>query len=136
MIKMDMIWVATAKLIYPEIACSYLVSQKAIEQEVSRLFGVRITPVMLKKHLVSWEDRQADRTIPARGGSRNRYLFRTSDGLSPSPDGDLRLCKKIDSKYDGIDKTGRTCPEPDRIPEEYHYLIKWYESEYLTADTS
>lgn len=131
MIKMDMVWVATAKLIHPGISSSVLVARNEIQQEVARLFGEKITPVMIEKHLVSWEDRQADRTYPKRGGSRNRYLFRTEDGVSPSGDGDFRLYRQSDAEYDGIDKTGRIHPEIDAIPERYHYLMEWYQSEYF-----
>jgi len=130
MIKMDMIWVATAKLIFPATSPSRLVSRMEIEQEVSRLFNAKITPVMVEKHLVSWEDRQADTAVKTRGGSRNRYLFRTTDGLLPSKDGDFRLCKQMDGKYDGVDKTERTNPEISDILEKYHYLVEWYESIY------
>ena len=133
MIKMDMIWVATAKLIYPEASPSCLVSRKEIEQEIARLFNDKITPVMLAKHLVSWEDRQADKTIKTRGGSRNRYLFRTTDGLLLSKDGDYRLYKQMDGKYDGVDKAGRTHPWPSDIPEKHHYLIEWYKSIYFES---
>ena len=133
MIKMDMIWIATAKLIYPQTSPSVLVSRRQIEQEVAKLFGKTITPIMVEKHLVSWEDRQADRLHPARGGSRNRYLFRTIDGVSPFKDGRFRLYKQVDSKYDGADKTGRVHPELEGIPEQYHDLVEWYESEYFTG---
>ena len=134
MIKMDMIWIATAKLIYPRTSPSILVSQREINREITKLFDVSISRVMLEKHLVSWEDRQADRVIPTRGGSRNRYLFRTKDGLSPSKDGNFRLYKQIDSKYDGVDKIGRTHPESSNIPEKYHSLIEWYEAKYFAAN--
>ena len=79
---------------------------------------------------MSWENRQADKTNPARGGSRNRYLFRTEDGVSPSEYGDFRLYKDTDSLHDGKDKTGRINPELNEIPEEYHYLIDWYNNKY------
>ncbi len=133
MIKMDMIWIATAKLIYPNTYSSKLVSLGSIEQGVSRIFNARITPIMVDKHLVSWEDRQADKAIPARGGSRNRYLFKTEDGISPSGNGDFRLYKDKDGKHDGKDKTGRTRPELGDIPQEYHYLIEWYDDKYRTG---
>lgn len=130
MIKMDMIWIATALLIHPNVSPTRLVTNSLIENKIWSLFGTKITPVMLEQHLVSWEDRQADKWNPKRGGSRNRYLFRTIDGLSPSGIGDFRLYKKADSKYDGLDKTGRICPELEKIPAAYHYLVEWYKKNY------
>ena len=130
MIKMDAIWLATAKLIYPGTSPARLVSRGDIEQEVANLFRMNITPVMLTKHLVSWENRQSDRTNPSRGGSRNRYLFRTVEGLRPSRDGDFRLYKQRDGEHDGVDKTGRTHPRSCDVPDEYRYLIEWYQAKY------
>jgi hypothetical protein len=133
MIKMDMIWIAAATLIYPKTLSRQLVSESQIEEQVYRLFKSKITPFMVSKHLVSWEDRQADQENPRRGGSRNRYLFRTMDGVSPSGAGSFRLYKQIDSKYDGWEKTGRICPELEDFPGEYHYLIKWYSEHYYPS---
>lgn len=133
MIKMDMIWVAVAGLIYPEKSSSITVSRVEIESEVSRQFEAVITPVMIEKHLVCWVDRQADKENPRRGGSRNRYLFRTSNCTTPSSDGNYRLYKAADSKYDGWDKTERTCPDERKIEEKYHELLVWYKEEYFLS---
>ena len=130
MIKMDMIWIAVASLLYPEISPLHLVSRKNIEAQVWRLFSTKITPVMIEQHLVSWVDRQADNNQPNRGGSRNRYLFKTLDGVSPSQKGDFRLYKRVDERYDGRDKTGRTHPDIDVIPSEFRHLCEWFETHY------
>jgi hypothetical protein len=131
MIKMDRIWVATASLIYPDTSADHLVTSEAILQEINRLFPTQITPVMITRHLVSWVDRQAHQAHPSRGGSRNRYLFRTRDGRTPSGQGDLRLYKEIDSQFDGIDKIGRVRPEENQIPAKYHILLEWHNNEYF-----
>jgi hypothetical protein len=133
MIKMDMIWIAVATLLYPATSPKTMVTRRQIENKVDNLFGDNIMPVMIERHLVSWVDRQADKAQPSRGGSRNRYLFRTIDGTSPSEMGDFRLYKQMDNQYDGWDKTGRTCPDPTSIPVEYHYLIDWYKTDYYPA---
>jgi hypothetical protein len=134
MIKMDMIWVAAATLIYPETSSRRMVSESQIENQVARLFDTKITPIMIEKHLVSWEDRQADRSDPSRGGSRNRYLFRSINGMKPSSEGKFRLYKRADGQYDGWDKTGRICPEIDAIPENLQYLLEWYNTRYFPND--
>ena len=131
MTKMDMIWIAIARLIYPETALDKVVTRSSIENEVHTLFGETITPVMLAKHLVSWEDRQADNKNPKRGGSRNRYLFRTIDGTTPSTLGEYRLYKACDSLYDGYDKTGKVHPRQADVPPQYHCLVEWYDSHYF-----
>jgi hypothetical protein len=130
MIKMDMIWIATALLIYPNVSPTQLVTRSQIENKIRNLFRTEITPIMLEVHLVSWEGRQADTGNPTRGGSRNRYLFRTIDGSSPSGIGNFRLYKKLDSKYDGWDKTARVCPVKKDIPTSYHYLVDWFLEHY------
>ena len=134
MTKMDMVWVAVARLLHPTTGASRTVKRDAIETEVSRLFGVLITRVMIDKHLVSFEDRQADRNDPRRGGSRNRYLFRTSDGRLPSRDGRFRLYKTADRAHDGNEKDGPMQPDPQNLPEEYRYLINWYEADYSNSN--
>ena len=88
---------------------------------------------MINKHLVSWEDRQADHENPARGGSRNRYLFRTENGSEPSVEGRFRLYKKCDEIYDGEDKNGPSCPQKEKIDTQYYYLINWYEKYYVNS---
>ena len=130
MIKMDMIWIAAASLLYPDISQLHLVSRQNIEAQVWRLFSARFTPVMIEQHLVSWVDRQADKNQPNRGGSRNRYLFKTLDGVSPSKKGDFRLYKRVDEGYDGWDKTGRIRPDIDTIPSEFRHLFEWFETHY------
>ena len=57
MSKMDKIWIALANLIHPQTIQNALMTSRDIVREVQRLFpGTDITPVMLEKHLVSWED--------------------------------------------------------------------------------
>lgn len=132
MTKMDMIWISVATLIYPKTNSSSLVSFDEIIQEVSKLFDEnKITPAMVQVHLVSWEERRADRTNPQRGGSRNRYLFKTKDGRLPSVGGKFRLYKVSDCNHDGIDKDGKTHPSLEDVDNAYHYLIDWYENEYF-----
>ena len=77
MTKMDMVWVATANLLHPNTASVSTVTREQIESEINRLFGagVDIPRVLIDRPLVSCEDRQADRAIPERGGSRSRYLL-------------------------------------------------------------
>lgn len=134
MIKMDMIWIAAAMLIYPDTSSRKLITARQIENQVLSFFNTQITPIMIIKHLVSWEDRDADRSNPSRGGSRNRYLFRSINGTQPSREGKFRLYKSNDLQFDGWDKTGRICPEIDSIPEELRYLFKWYYSCYFAND--
>jgi len=131
MLKMDMIWIAAAKLIYPSTLPRTLATGADIEDEVGKLFKTRITSVMLAVHLVSWEDRQANRHNPVEGGNRCRYLFRTADGTAPAEGGRYRLYKRADGRFDGKDKTGRTCPEWTKIADDYHYLVDWYRTQYL-----
>ena len=128
---MDMCWIAAAILIHPQTDPIFLVSNGLIERKVKSMFGEDITRIMIDRHLVSWEDRQADKTQPKRGGSRNRYFFRTIDGQKPAENGKFRLYKLSDSVYDGMDKTGKIHPDPTEIPQEYHYLLDWYQSEYF-----
>jgi hypothetical protein len=135
MTKMDMIWIATANLLHPNVAAASTVTRDQIESEVNRLFGadVRITSVLIDRHLVSFEDRHADRTIPARGGSRNRYLFRTENGHAPSREGRFRLYKTVDGAHDGRDKTGPTHPDPANVDAQHHNLLAWYLDVYARA---
>lgn len=133
MTKMDMIWIAVAGLLHPEPSSSKTVTRSQIEAEVLRLFGASITPVMIEKHLVSWEKRQADKADPRRGGSRNRYLFKTGDGATPSRDGTFRLYKAADAGHDGRDKGGPTHPDPQSIDAGYRHLVSWYEQHYFNA---
>lgn len=133
MTKMDMIWVAVASMLHPETSASKTVTRGQIEAQVAKLFGASITPVMIERHLVSSEDRQADKADPRRGGSRNRYLFRTADGNAPSRDGRFRLYKQADTKHDGWEKTGPTHPDPAAVAGEYRYLIEWYKGQYVAS---
>ncbi len=79
------------------------------------------------------EDRMADKDQPQRGGSRNRYLFRTSNGNTPSRDGRFRLYKLADAKHAGWEKTGPTHPDPAVIALEYKHLLDWYKREYAPS---
>jgi hypothetical protein len=60
------------------------------------MFNTKITPVMLNAHLVSSIDRMADKKNTTRAGSRNRYLFKTNDGIKPDTKGNFRLYKYKD----------------------------------------
>jgi hypothetical protein len=135
MTKMDMVWIATANLLHPNTASASTVTRDQIESEVNRLFGgnVEIPRVLIDRHLVSFERRQANRAIPERGGSRNRYLFRTADGRAPSRQGRFRLYKSSDAAHDGEDKTGPTHPDPANVDAPHHHLISWYEDVYFRA---
>jgi len=128
---MDMCWIAAALLIHPRTEPIFLVSNELIERKVKSLFGEDITRIMIDRHLVSWEDRQFDRTNPKRGGSRNRYFFRTVDGIKPTESGKFRLYKASDNAFDGVDKNGKTHPDPTEIPQEYRFLIDWYLAYYF-----
>jgi len=133
MTKMDMIWVAVGSLLHPEVNRSRTVTRGEIETQVLKLFGASITPVMIEKHLVSWENRQADKADPRRGGSRNRYLFKTGDGTTPSRDERFRLYKASDASHDGRDKSGPTHPDPQSIDAGHRHLVPWYEQHYFKA---
>lgn len=124
MTKMNMVWVAVAKLLHSHPARS--VTKNDIDRLVRKLFQAEITPVMINVHLVASEDRQADKANPRRGGSRNRYLSRESDGT-------FRLYKKSDEIHNGVDKSGPTHPTIGSLPDEYGYLVTWYEKEYFLS---
>lgn len=130
---MDTIWIATATLIHPSTVDTDLVSQSQIIEKIDEMFETKITPIMLGKHLVSFIDRMADKKNIIRGGSRNRYLFRTSDGANPKSNGNFRLYKNRDQQHDGRDKTGKTCPSKDDIDPEYYHLLNWYSQEYINS---
>jgi hypothetical protein len=133
MTKMNMIWIAVASMIYPESSSNRTVTRHEIQDRVTSLFGESITPIMVDRHLVSWEDRQADREIPQRGGSRNRYLFRTVTGCIPSREGRFRLYKFADGAHDGWEKTGPACHNAADIDSEFLYLLNWYLQSYAGA---
>ena len=126
MTKMDMVWVAVALLVHPRVEASVVVEKSQIDSKVLELFGETITLVMIDKHLVNSEDRQADRANPSRGGSRNRYLVRGERGS-------FRLYKQRDAESDAWDKTGPTHPHPHKTDPEYRYLVTWYQNEYISA---
>jgi hypothetical protein len=130
MTKMDMIWTATANLIHSKVASTFLITGHMIKAEVNRIWNVKITHTMLYKHLVSWENRKADKNNPKRGGSRNRYLFRTINGNDPDSKGDFRLYKKQDTQYDGRDKSGPVCPQAPNVDPAYSHLVQWYLTNY------
>ena len=126
MTKMDMVWVAVASLLHPRTEANVFVEKSQIDSKVLELFGETITPVMIDKHLVNSEDRQADRANPSRGGSRNRYLVRGEHSS-------FRLYEQRDGESDAWDKTGPTHPDPNNIDPEYRYLVTWYRREYVNA---
>ena len=126
MTKMNMVWVAVAALIYPETEAIVCVSKHQIDSAVMRLFGATITHVMINKHLVNSEDRQADRRNPQQGGSRNRYLVKVNSGS-------FRLYKLGDNLSDAWDKTGPTHPDIESLDDEYRYLVTWYQNEYINS---
>ena len=128
--KQDMIWCAVASLVYPETSSNYLVSEEDLVREVQRLFGATLTPLQYQWHLVSWRDRMANKKTPSRGGCRLRYLFRTKDGQSCDRQGDYRLYRLEDRRYDGRDKDGRTHPEKSSLRPEHGYLVDWYLARY------
>jgi hypothetical protein len=133
MTKMDMIWIAVASLLAPSTSSQHTVTRQAIQARVAELFGESITPVVIDRHLVSSVDRQADHAQPARGGSRNRYLFRTIDGFSPSSYGRFRLYKTVDTQYDGHEKTGKTLPGVTAIAADYQHYLTWYITNYIDS---
>jgi hypothetical protein len=133
MTKMDMVWVAVASLLHPETNASRTVTRGEIETHVAKLFGAVITSIMIERHLVSSVGRMADKDQPQRGGSRNRYLFKTSDGKAPSNGGRFRLYKQTDAEHDGWDKTGPTHPEESAISSDHRHLIEWYMRQYANA---
>ena len=126
MTKMDMVWVAVSSLLHPRTEANVFVEKSQIDSKVLELFGDTIMPVMINKHLVNSEDRQADRTNPIRGGSRNRYLVRGEHGS-------FRLYKQCDGESDAWDKTGPTHPDPNNMVAEYRHLVTWYGSEYVNG---
>lgn len=131
----NMVWIATASLIYPSITSSKLVTAIQIKDEISRLFhgadNATTTSIQITRHLVSWRDRDADKTNGRRGGDRSRFLFQTLNGKTPSDIGKYRLYKKVDALYDGKDKTGTAHPAKRDVLPEYHYLIDWYVKSYI-----
>ena len=126
MTKMDMVWVAVASLLHPGTEANIFVEKSQINSKVLELFDETITPVMVDKHIVNSEDRQADHANPNRGGSRNRYLVRGEHGS-------FRLYKRRDGESDAWDKTGPTHPDLNNIDPEYRHLVTWYRREYLNA---
>lgn len=122
--KISMVWIVVAESLRSGHAQS--LGQDEIIHAVREKFQKEIPPVMISGHLVGSEDRQSDKSNPQRGGSRNRYL-------SKEPDGRFRLYKKADEPRDGLDKTGPYCPSLEKLPQEYHYLVEWYESEYFPS---
>ncbi|WP_363502386.1 HNH endonuclease [Burkholderia sp. LMU1-1-1.1] len=129
--NMDKIWVATASLLFPNINANRLVAATEIRQRVQSLFGTDVSAALMA-HLVAWKDRNLDKQSPSRGGSRNRYLFKTSDGAHPSAEGGgYRLYQSADARFDGEGKDGPTCPGVGNISVEYEYLRTWYLDDYL-----
>jgi hypothetical protein len=129
MSDMDKLWIATASLLHPATAPDHLVTVPQIRIEYQRLFGGSLSTTLVQ-HLVSWKPRNIDKDNPSRGGSRNRYFFRTDDGATPSPNGGYRLYKSPDITFDGVGKDGPTCPRVGGIGEQFHFLRDWYLSDY------
>lgn len=123
MTKMDMVWVATAKRIYPDTQSAITVTKADIEEEVADLFGTNITSVMITRHLANSIDRQANPKNYREGGSRNRYLVKDEKNR-------FRLYKQSDGPSDGFEKDGPCCPQKNRVGAEFNYLIMWYWSKY------
>ena len=121
-----MVWVTVATLLYPRTDEAAVVTKAQIDEAVNAMFGEDITPVMITHHLVNSVDRQADRDIPERGGSRNRYLFRDANG-------DYRLYKYRDRDSDALEKTGPTHPDPTNLDAVHAPLVAWYQEEYINA---
>lgn len=126
MTKMNMVWVAVAKCIYPATQSAAKVTKEEIDTMVYRLFSNRITPVMITHHLVNSVDRQADKMNPWRGGSRNRYLVKDTNNY-------FRLYKYVDNSSDGWEKTGPCCPSMDQIDQEFRGLVDWYTTVYYRS---
>jgi len=126
MTKMDMVWVVVATLLQPQTDEDTVVTKAQIDESVNAMFGETITPVMITRHLVNSVDRQADRDIPERGGSRNRYLFRDADG-------GYRLYKSQDHGSDAWEKTGPTHPDPNKLGAVHVPLVAWYQEKYFNA---
>lgn len=127
--KMTKFWLATASLLHPAVSTERLVTLKQIQQKHSELFNEAL-PQSLEQQLISWKRRYADNNQPTRGGSRNRYLFRTTDGYAPSTNGKFRLYKLSDSQHDGTDKTGPTNPGIGDVDLNFAYLVNWYLNAY------
>lgn len=123
MIKMDMTWIVVAKSIHSGQATSMSASE--IIRGVQEEFGEKIHHAMIG-NLTGSKDRQAKKSYRPSGGSRNRYLSEESKGR-------FRLYKETDGPRDGKDKIRRSCPRPDALPQEYHYLVEWYKSEYFPS---
>jgi hypothetical protein len=132
LVKQAGIWVACASLIHPSVVPRTMVPAAAIVRQYRRLFGrgYDFARVQLEHHLVSWQGRAADSTRPARGGSRVRYLFRTSDGIHPDVDGGFRLSRAADAPFEHPDKTGPVRPEPQDVDPRFHALLSWHEQCY------
>ena len=123
MTKMNMVWIATAKCIYPNTQSAKTVPKEDIQEKVADLFGAKITPAMITRHLVNSVDRQANPKNNREGGSRNRYLVKDEKNR-------FRLYKRSDSSSDGVEKDGPCCPLRDQVGTEFNFLITWYWSNY------
>ena len=124
--KISMVWIVVAESLRSGDAQS--LGQDEIIHAVREKFQKEIPPVMISGHLVGSVGRHADKNYyPKRGGGRYRYLSR-------DPDGRFRLYKETDGP-DGWDKTKTSprYPSLDKLPQEYHYLVEWYESEYFPS---
>lgn len=127
MTKMDKIWIATASLLYPETSTHKLLDENGINEQIKKFWpGIDIDMRMLREHLVSTVRRVQNPQNPNAGGSRNRYLFRSEDGISPSIKGKFRLYKGVDSQFDGKEKDGKYHPSREDIETGFQYLVDWY----------
>jgi hypothetical protein len=125
MTKMDKTWISVTSLIYPETDSKTGVLSKEVASKMVSMFGTKADSSYLNTHLVSFKDKQCDKNDTSRGGSRNRYLFKTIDGK-------IRLYKNMDMEFDGWDKSGKICPKKEDINSEYHHLLDWYRNQYYS----
>lgn len=132
--KMDKTWITVATLIYPETSSTKCVSPKEVASKMNSMFNEKINYTLLGGHLVSTKDRMYSKSNPSIGGSRNRYFFKTFDGKTPDSKEKVRLYKKKNRMYDGLDKTGKTCPNMDDIDPKFYYLVEWHKSHYIDAE--
>jgi hypothetical protein len=62
----------------------------------------------------------------APSSARYRLFYR-------NPDGTLRLFRPNDDFHPS--RTGKTAPDPNDLPEEYHHLLDWYRNDYCSPPT-
>lgn len=133
MTKMNKIWLTTAHLLHSIWPENRLVTKNEIQNKYKELFQEDAPSSKLINHLISCEPRNTGKNDPTQGGSRNRYLFKTSDGIYPDKKGDFRLYKLSDAPFDSSDKTGPSHPEKNNTAKQFHYLIDWYLDNYFQS---